>query len=182
MKNWKPEEKYYGYYQKEGDDVSSSYSDSYLWGSTTSSNKSIKWYNTLIPYRTIPYYGIQYSVCRDYNHISRYRGLRQIIHNPNNTDDRFVALETPNPFVTHNQNVKYYEVHPTEENRLDLIANKFYGNPNYGWIISYFNGIPDGYTVHSGQKLMIPNAVTDLFSKGEILQSVSPTALNLGTE
>lgn len=141
----------------------------------------MKWYDTLIPYKTLQHYGIQYNVCRDFSHISRYRGLRQVVHCPVEPE-RFVALETPNPFISNENAVTYYEVPYAEENRLDIIAYKFYNNPNYGWVIAYFNQIEDGYTVLAGTKLRIPKSITSLFNKGEILQSVSPTQLNLGTE
>lgn len=138
--------------------------------------------NTLIPYDTVESNGgIQYSVCRDFSHISRYRGLRQVVHNPEITADRFVALETPNS-ITINCEVVYYDVKHTEENRLDLIAYKTLGDPTYSWVIAYFNGIVDGFTVQEGQKLAIPRSITSLFNKGEILQSVSPSMLNLGSE
>ena len=58
----------------------------------------MKWYNTLIPYKVLKHHRIQYSTCRDFDHVSRYRGLRQLVHCPK-TEDRFVALETPNPLL-----------------------------------------------------------------------------------
>lgn len=137
-------------------------------------------YDTLIPYRTLEYDGIQYSVCRDFNHISRYRGLRQVVHNADD-EDRFVSLETPNPFQTH-ADVRYYVVPAFLENRLDIIAYEQLGNANYAWVIAYMNGISDGYTVKEGQRLKIPESITVLFNKGELLSSVSPVMLNLGTE
>lgn len=140
----------------------------------------MRWYNTLTPYKELDYSGIQYGVCFDYQHISRYKGLRQVVHNPSNTD-RFAAPETPNPFHT-NMQVEYYTVPAYEENRLDLIANKFLGSADYSWVLAYFNSIEDGYTVYEGQKLIIPKSLTSLFNKGEILESVSPLALNLGSE
>ena len=73
--------------------------------------------NTLIPYEELDYGGIQYSVCRDFDHVSRYRCLRQVTHKPDVTDERFVALETVNPF-TSNTDVQYYEVPAHEENPL----------------------------------------------------------------
>lgn len=138
-------------------------------------------YDTLRPYDILNYRGIQYGVCRDFNHISRYRRLRQVVHNPATTVDRFVTLETPNAFETHSD-VLFYEVPATEENRLDLIAFKFLGAAEYAWTIAYFNGIEDGFTVHEGQKIMIPRTLTQLYNKGECLASVSPLTLNLGTE
>ena len=138
------------------------------------------YYNTLIPYRLIKHKGIDYSVCRDFKHICRYRGLRQIIHNPNDSD-RFIALETPNTLKT-NAKFRYYDVPITEENRLDLIAYKFYGSAQYSWIISYFNNIEDGFSVREGQRLKILNNFTDLFNKGELLASIPALQLNLGSE
>lgn len=141
----------------------------------------MKFFDTLVPYDVLEHNGIQYGVCRDYQHISRYRRLRQVIHSPSIMEDRFVALETPNPFETHSD-VTYYEVPSHEENRLDIIAYKFLGSAQYAWTLAYFNGIEDGYTVHEGQKIMIPKSFTQLFNKGEVLAAVSPLTLNLGTE
>lgn len=132
------------------------------------------------PYETLEHEGIIYSVCRDYDHISRYRNLRQVVHCPN-TSNRYVTLETSNPFVT-NTEVKYHEVTVEEANRLDLIALKELGSATYGWVIAYFNSIEDGYTVREGQKLIIPESVTALLSKGEILAPITAIKLNLGEE
>ena len=132
------------------------------------------------PYDKIEHRGIAYSTCREFNHISRYRCLRQVVHNPNDLD-RYVTLETPNPFTTHTD-VIYHDVTVEEENRLDLIANKFLGSPTYGWVIAYFNRIEDGYSVREGQKLMIPRSVTALFDNGEILEPRTALVLNLGEE
>lgn len=133
------------------------------------------------PYKELEHKGIEYSVCKDYDHISRHKGLRQVVHNPIDSEDRFIALETPNPFTT-NVEVDYYEVPTHQENRLDIIAQYKLGSASYSWVIAYFNGIEDGFTVKPGQKLIIPKQFTSLFNKGEILQSVSPLALNLGSE
>lgn len=136
--------------------------------------------NTLVPYEEIPYEGIQYCNCRDYDHISRHRGLRQVIHSPESSD-RFSALETTNPFSSY-CDVIYYDVTANFENRLDLIAYKFLGSPTYAWVISLFNNLEDGFTVREGQRLAIPKSVSSLFSKGELLAPISALQLNLGTE
>lgn len=137
-------------------------------------------YNTLKPYKIVEHHPIRYTNCRDFGHISRYRGLRQIIHNSGESD-RFISLETPNAFNT-NLKFRYYTVPKQYENRIDLIAKKFYGSSGYGWVVSYFNGIEDGYTVRAGQKIAILNSVTDLFSNGEILAPIPVMQLNLGSE
>jgi hypothetical protein len=131
------------------------------------------------PYKTITHEGIEYGVCKDFDHISRYRNLRQVTHRPG--ANRYVTLETVNPFVTHTE-VKYHVVTVPEINRLDLIAQKELGSATYSWVIAYFNSIEDGYTVREGQKLIIPNSVTALLSKGEILAPITATKLNLGEE
>lgn len=141
----------------------------------------MKFYNTLEPYQVVEHEGIQYGVCRDFNHICRYRRLRQVINNPQNPETRFIDLETPNPFESHIE-ITYYEVPTSEENRLDLIAYKMLGSAQYSWVIAYFNGIQDGFTAKPGQKLIVPKTITQLFDKGECLASVSPITLNLGSE
>lgn len=138
--------------------------------------------NSLIPYDVIDYKGIQYTTCRDFKHISRYRGLRQVIHSPLSTTERFIALETPNGFTTSNTDVIWHEVVGTEVNRLDLIANKYLGSATYSWVIAYFNQIEDGYTCRLGQQLKIPKSITDLMRSGELLQSVTALTLNLSSE
>lgn len=139
-----------------------------------------QYYDTLRPYAEIPYEGISYGHCRDFDHISRYKGLRQVTHNAENAD-RFIALENPNPFTT-NTEVDYYEVSANEENRLDIISYNTLGSAQYAWVLAYFNNIEDGFTVREGQRLLIPKNITSLFNKGELLASVSPLTLNLGDE
>ena len=132
------------------------------------------------PYKEVERDPIQYTYGVDFNHLSRYRGLRQVIHQ-GRSDDRFIALETPNPFDT-SSNVKYYTVPYTRENRLDLIAYEQLGSASYAWVLAYFNNIQDGFTVLEGTRLMIPPSISTLFNNGEILASVSATKLNLGSE
>lgn len=148
---------------------------------------SVGWTNTTDvydinhPYQEIPYEGIQYTNCRDYGHISRYKGLRQVIHNPDTSEDRYMALETVNPFTT-NSEVDYYEVPSRYENRLDIIAYEELGSASYAWVIAYFNNIEDGFSVHEGQLIKIPKNISSLFNSGEILQTVPALGLNLGSE
>ena len=133
-----------------------------------------------LPYKEIQHNGISYQSCVGYNHISRYRNLRQVSHRLDN--GRYTTLETVNPFIT-NTEVKYHEVTATEINRLDLIAEKELGSATYSWVLAYFNGIEDGYTVREGQKLIFPRGgVTALLNGGEILASIPPLKLNLGEE
>ena len=138
-------------------------------------------YDTLIPFDEIEYQGIQYMVCRDFDHISRYRGLRQVVHNPKSLTDRIVTLEIPNKFETKVDTI-YHEVTQDETNRLDLVAYRTLGSAQYGWVIAYFNGIEDGFTINPGQTLRIPKQFTSLFEAGEVLAPITPFKLNLGSE
>lgn len=133
------------------------------------------------PYKVLPNNGIVYSTCRDFNHISRYRDLRQVVLD-SGTPYRKTILETTNPFVTH-LDVTYHEVTINEENRLDLIADTELGSATYGWVLAYFNHIADGYSAIEGQKLIVPEqGVTALLNNGEILAPIPYTKLNLGEE
>ena len=136
--------------------------------------------NTTDPYAVIEREPIQYSVCRDYDHISRYKGLRQVVHEADTTD-RYIALETPNTFKS-NIEVEYYVVPANLENRLDIIARDKLGSEQYAWVIAYFNGIADGFTVEEGRKLAIPTSITSLFNNGEVLSAIPANKLNLGSE
>ena len=136
--------------------------------------------DTVNPYDEVERDEIEYTVCRDFNHISRYKGLRQVIHE-GTQPNRYIALETNNAFTTHTE-VTYYTVPAHLENRLDIIAYKLLGSANYAWVIAYFNDISDGFTVQEGQKLAIPNNISLLFNSGEVLAPISALKLNLGSE
>ena len=90
--------------------------------------------STIESYAEIERDDIQYTYCRDYNHVSRYRGLRQVIHQ-GQSPDRYVALESPNAFETHT-NITYYTVPANRENRLDIIAQELLGSADYKWVIA----------------------------------------------
>lgn len=138
-------------------------------------------HDTTKSYKKIDYKGIEYTVCKDFDHISRYKKLRQIIHYLEN-NDRYITLELQNSYDYNNLDIEYYLVTSDRENRLDLISYEFFGTTTYAWIIAYINEIQDGYTVFEGQVLMIPTVLSDLFTSGSVLSAVSPTSLNLGTE
>lgn len=140
----------------------------------------MKFQDTYNPYQEVHRDPIQYTYCVDFKYISRYRGLRQVIHE-GLTDNRFIALETTNPFKT-SSSMKHYTVPAHLENRLDIIAQQQLGSASYAWILAYINRISDGFTVIEGTELLIPESVTALFDKGELLAPISATKLNLGSE
>ena len=137
-------------------------------------------YNTATPYREIERDEIEYTYCHDYSHLSRYRNLRQVIHE-GTSESRYIALETFNTLKTQSE-VYYYTVPSRLANRLDVIAHEQLGSASYAWVIAYFNDIEDGYTVPSGATIKIPKSISLLFNEGEVLASVSAVKLNLGSE
>lgn len=136
-------------------------------------------HDTTSPYDSVPYEGIEYSTCKDFDHISRYRRLRQIVHYLE-TPDRFTTLELQNGYDYSGMEFDYYVVGEDRENRLDLVSYDYYGTPSYAWAIAYVNGIEDGYSVMSGRTLKMPKVVTELFKNGSVLSAVPATSLNLG--
>lgn len=53
----------------------------------------------------------------------------------------------------------YYTVEHTLEGRLDLIANKFLGEPRLWWVIAMLNNILDPHNeIRTGTVLLIPTA------------------------
>ena len=132
-------------------------------------------------YDTVERDPIQYTYCVDYKHISRYRSLRQVVHQ-GLSSDRFVALETVNPISNITGNIKYYTVPANRENRLDLIAYEQLGSAQYAWVIAYMNRIQDGFTALQGTQLVLPSSLTSLFEKGQLLASVTVNKLQLGSE
>lgn len=140
----------------------------------------MKFPDTYTQYAEVKRDPIQYSYCVDYKHISRYRSLRQVVHQ-GLSSDRFIALETVNPIVA-TKDIRYYTVPANRENRLDLIAQEQLGSATYAWIIAYINKISDGFTALEGTELAIPNSLSTLFEKGQLLSPVSANHLNLGSE
>lgn len=136
--------------------------------------------STLIPYDTVERDDIQYTYCHDYDHISRYKNLRQVIHQ-GLSPERYIALETINA-ISSQADLVHYVVPSSYENRLDLIARDMLGSATYAWIIAYFNDIEDGFTVPTGRTLSIPKSVSSLFENGECLSPVSAIKMNLGSE
>ena len=138
-------------------------------------------HDTTCAYKEVDYHGIEYTMCKDYEHISRYRRLRQVIHYLEGTD-RFMTLETQNKYSYSGVTYEYYTVTVDRENRLDLISYDYYNTISYAWLIAYVNGISDGYTVYEGRTLIIPTSITDLFGNNRILSPIPVSTLSLGTE
>lgn len=87
---------------------------------------------------------------------SRYRSLKRIEY-----EDGTKRVETANPVnIPEKEGDTFFKVTYQYENRLDLIAFKFYNNQLYWWVIAYASNIKDPFNVPSGTVLRIPNPIT----------------------
>jgi hypothetical protein len=120
---------------------------------------------------------IRYLNPFDFRHISRYRGLRQIV----DIDNNHISLESTNPWQSRLP-VRWHTVTQKQENRLDIIAKDIYGSEMYSWVVVRMNNISDGFTVNAGTKIAVIDNFFDLINKGEILAAIPPFTLNLRQE
>lgn len=98
-------------------------------------------------------FNMRYALPRKYVKPSRYRIYRQIIDEENNT-----YTETVNQTVIKESDLDiYHEVQMHEENRLDIISNKYYGTPEMWWAIAQANDMINPFIVKQGTILRIPN-------------------------
>lgn len=66
------------------------------------------------------------------------------------------SLFVKHGFVNTNDSI-YHIVRGSEDNRLDLIANKYYSNPQYWWMIAMANNIIDPFVLVPGTTIIVPN-------------------------
>ena len=103
---------------------------------------------------TITYYkNNEYS-----SNISRYKILRKIVEDG---DEQSAYLETQNQrFVAESDKDIYHFVKDGEENRLDIISQKYYGTPDLWWAIALANEFIDPFVVNEGALIRIPSVIT----------------------
>ena len=107
-----------------------------------------------------------FSKPRDYEHTSRYSKYRQII------DGSDAYIETFNQtFIESSREDKFHVVAKEQENRLDIIANIYYSDPSFSWVIALANDMVDPFVVQAGSILRIP-PTTSLYKLGGALRRV----------
>lgn len=87
----------------------------------------------------------------------------------NRSNKNFIILRSPID-LSPDQGDTFFEVTQEALKRPDLIAQTFYGNPEYWWVIYEFNGIRDPlFELRLGQILRIPdlNRVLNAIAKLE---------------
>lgn len=90
----------------------------------------------------------------EFDMTSRYQVLRVIA-------DEDTYLETYNQLtVPESDDDNYHVVTHKEVNRLDIIANDYYGRPDFWWAIALANNFIDPFIVQEGVMLRIPSTIT----------------------
>lgn len=91
---------------------------------------------------------------KEFSKTSRYQVLRVI-------EDKDTYLETYNQVeVPLSDGDSYHVVKHSEVNRLDIIANTFYGRSDYWWAIALANNFIDPFVVQEGVMIRIPSVIT----------------------
>lgn len=104
-------------------------------------------------------------VNNEFENVSRYQILRVI------EEGKDTYLETYNQVkVPVSDEDSYHVVTHAEVNRLDLIANDYYGVPEFWWMIALANNLIDPFIVNEGVMLRIPSLITMNDFKNQILQ------------
>ena len=106
---------------------------------------------------------MMYAKPRIYPYMSRYTIYRLIINNNETYTETVNQTKIPE-----SNNDRYHEVLPEEENRLDIIAQKYYNDASFSWMIAMANDIIDPFFIKSGTVLRIPDFV-DLFQWNSVL-------------
>ena len=94
---------------------------------------------------------IRYLGYIDRDHFSRYSKDRVI------DDGSIFYLEYDSPIDLSSVRYVYHEITSEDVNRITLIAQKYYKNPLYWWMIAIMNGIQQAlWTPPIGTKIKIP--------------------------
>lgn len=113
-----------------------------------------------------------------YGKDSRYMRIRTIKRD--NVEKSYHEVTNPSPIVPANE-CQLYKVAGIYANRLDLIADKFYGDAGLWWYIAKQNGITEFDVVPNDTILQIP-PYNSLMTDGRVLEPLSYIFLNLGRE
>lgn len=113
---------------------------------------------------------ITYLKNQEYDKTSRYQVLR-LIEDPEESELKPSSyLETQNQRVVRkSDNDQYHIVTHAEVNRLDLIADKYYGDASFWWAIALANEYIDPFIVNEGTMVRIPSMYTLIESRQRIL-------------
>ena len=92
-----------------------------------------------------------------------YKFLRKKRNSPKNIR-RFETQIMHNPTVAERASITTVNHIWKYGDRYYKLASKYYGQPNYWWIIAWYNGLPTEATVQPGDVLAIPTNLEEALS------------------
>lgn len=107
---------------------------------------------------------IVYSSPRTYEHTSRYDKYRQIVDELNSYTETFNQSLIPS-----SDSDIFHTVLREQENRPDIIANIYYKDPSFYWVIALANELVDPFIIQAGSILRIPT-LSSLYTIGGVLR------------
>lgn len=108
---------------------------------------------------------IKNRLVEKYNYYSLSRYKRQTILYDEGT---IYATMYPEDMSVKSESYSEYIVPKCEEGRLDLVANRVYGDSTLFWVIGYYNEIVDPFSIKRGDVLKIP-PLASLYRSGGVL-------------
>ena len=104
--------------------------------------------------------------------MARYNPI-PVITTPENTNRRYVRVKYPT-ILRGSEDIYVYT---TKGDRYDLLAQTYYGNPSFWWIIALCNlnnTIPDSLYPNVGEQIRIPaaNRISRILSEYETLNTI----------
>ena len=112
---------------------------------------------------------IKFNSYRDFDYDSRYKNCRTIYNS--DYDATYFELNENRTISTDSDSTQYHLVEQTELNRLDIIANKYYGDPTLYWVIAMANEMLDPFILQPNTVLKIPNRDV-LYDRGSPLSFI----------
>jgi len=108
---------------------------------------------------------LEYLPNISYKNASRYKNLRTLKDFENGRIHHESWNQQAIPISNDDD---YFTVTNETENRLDMVAYKYYGSPRYWWVIALANYIIDPFDVPVGLTLRIPPLLS-LYKSGGVL-------------
>lgn len=111
------------------------------------------------------YYMRTYYTPKQYSNNCRYKNVRRL---KDDVTGKVFHETVPQNFITQSDEDQYTTVTNITKDRLDIIANEYYGTPRYWWVIAQANYIIDPFDVPVGTQLRIPPTIS-LYKNGGVL-------------
>lgn len=106
-----------------------------------------------------------YYTPQQYSNNCRYKNVRRL---KDNLTGKIFHETVPQSFIVESDEDQYTVVTNVTKDRLDIIANEYYGTPKYWWVIAQANYIIDPFDVPVGTRLRIPPTIS-LYISGGVL-------------